>query len=87
MTNIPNQARTQMSPLVRNPNLSSARVNSYVGAHTDRQRRFEARSARRDGDWFILDIPTPLLWLEEECLLSPYGDCDFIWPEPIGLWP
>ncbi len=42
----------------------SGAFGSYVGCYTDRQRRFEVRSVRRSGDWFILDVPTVVLWVD-----------------------
>ena len=76
-----------ISPFVSTQNVSSARVGSYVGAHADRQRRFEARSARRLGDWTILGVPTPILWLDDDFGLCLYDECAFAWPEVIELWP
>lgn len=69
---------------------SSGRISSYVGANTDRQRRFEARSARRWGDWFILNVPTPLLWLDDgddEYLLAAPSRYEVWPPAVIELWP
>jgi hypothetical protein len=46
--------------------VATAAARSNIGSNTIRQTRFDARSRRRYGDWSILDIPTYLLWLEEE---------------------
>ena len=46
--------------------VASTAARPNIGSNALRQTRFEARSRRRYGDWSILDIPTFLLWLEEE---------------------
>jgi hypothetical protein len=45
--------------------MGEGRFNGYAGANTDRQRRFEARSARRWGDWGVLAVPPAVLWFDE----------------------
>ena len=62
------------------------RVDAYAGAHIDRQRRFEARSARRWGDWFILDVPTPVLWITNG-YATPCEEIDFVSPFGTDIWP
>lgn len=61
--------------------------SSYVRAHADRQSLFEARSARRWGDWSILGVPTAILWLDNPCVptIEDPDGC----PEDVifGLWP
>jgi hypothetical protein len=76
-----------VSPFASNPNVSSSAAGSYVGAHTDRQRRFEARSARRWGNWSILEFPWPLLWLYTEPWQSVDDDDEFEPPVVVDLWP
>ena len=64
----------------------AGRTNSNAGAHADRHSLFEARSARRRGDWSILEVPTAVLWLDNPCVPTPDPDgC----PEDviIELWP
>jgi hypothetical protein len=68
-------------------NISGGQFNSYAGVNVDRSSRFEARSARRWGDWGILEIPASFLWLDEACELSPYEECEFAWPVLVELWP
>jgi len=46
-------------------NLSSAAVRPFVGSHIDRQSRFAARSARRWGDWGVVEVPTAVLWFDD----------------------
>jgi len=82
-----NDDRRAVSPFASTPNLSSSRAGSYVGAHTDRQRRFEARSARRWGDWSILEFPIPLLWLYTEPWLSVDEEYEFEPTVAVELWP
>ena len=64
-------------------------ASSYTGVHADRRRRFDARSARRGGDWFILAVPTPLLWLEEiDDVYVPAEDVPWGWWQGVaaGIW-
>jgi hypothetical protein len=85
---MPRDDRGTISPFASAQSVSSSRAGSYVGAHTDRQRRFEARSDRRWGNWSILELPFPLLWLYTEPWLSLYDDDDEIEPSTIvELWP
>lgn len=66
---------------------TGGRYNSLAGANTDRQTRFEARSARRWGDWGILEVPTAILWMDSLCV-PLLGDPDECGGEVIvGLWP
>jgi hypothetical protein len=72
-------------------NLSSASSvappRSYLGTNVSRRDKFAARSARRWGDWGILEVPTAMLWAEEACMLTAEED-DLACPEPgMGLWP
>lgn len=60
---------------------------AYAGVNTDRQSRFEARSARRWGDWGILEFPAPLLWLETEPGLCWDDECIVTPPLVVELWP
>lgn len=78
--------RTTTSPFASAQNVSTASGGSYAGAYTDRQSRFEARSARRWGDWSILEFPIPLLWLYDEPWLCVDDECEFEPPVVIDLW-
>ncbi len=56
---------SNVRPRARMMGSSGARsmaVSSQFGSHTNRLRRFAARSARRMGDWDMLAVPTALLW-------------------------
>ena len=68
-------------------NSSVGRFNAFAGVNTDRRSRFEARSARRWGDWGILAFPLPLLWLDDGWEFSPFDEVEFVWPELVDLWP
>lgn len=67
---------------------SSPLVSSYAGVNRDRQSYFEARSARRWGDWGILEVPAPVLWLDdifaeavlEDALIAPLTLAVDLWP-------
>ena len=76
----PNPA--QLSASARNP-----RGTTYAGTNTTRQRKFEARSDRRWGDWSILELAMPLLWFDAACIAA--ADDALGCPEPvmIDLWP
>ncbi len=50
--------------------ITGGQPNKYAGSYADRQRRFDSRSAQRWGDWSILGLSTPLLWLEADALLD-----------------
>jgi len=67
---------------------SVAPPRSYLGTNVSRKDKFAARSARRWGDWGILEVPTAMLWAEEACMLTAEED-DLACPEPgvMGLWP
>ena len=67
--------------------ISNNRTSSFTGVNLDRQSRFQARSARRWGDWSVLEIATPVLWLDDGCGISPYGDYALDAPALIELWP
>ena len=54
--------------------------------NTTRQGRFEARSARRWGDWGILAIPTAMLWFDETLAVLD-DDNGFLGPPMIDIWP
>lgn len=67
---------------------SIAPPRSYLGTNVSRKDKFAARSARRWGDWGILEVPTAMLWAEEACVLAAEED-DPACAEPgiTGLWP
>jgi hypothetical protein len=82
--------RPQPNLMPSGRNFNSARVASYAGVNTDRQSRFDARAARRFGDWGILAVPTPFLWLEDiYAPVVPFAFGVDAWPveEVIELWP
>jgi len=58
----------------------------YMGVYSDRLRRFEARSARRWGDWSILEFPRPLLWLYNEPWLLIDDEYEFEPSVVMELW-
>ena len=67
---------------------TNAASASLKGVNTDRQSRFDARAARRWGDWSpFLEFPTPLLWVDNDFGLCLEDECEFVWPEVIELWP
>ena len=43
---------------------------NYAGWYTDRRLKQDLRANRRWGDWSILGMSTPLLWLEADALLD-----------------
>jgi hypothetical protein len=75
--------RTKISPFFSAQPAPAA----YQGINQSRQSRFEARSARRWGDWSILEFPAPVLWLDNGLGLCLYDECEFAQPEVIELWP
>lgn len=79
--------RTQVSLFASAQKAPATSARSYIGVNNDRQSRFEARSARRWGDWSILEFPTHLLWLDDDFGLCLYDECEFAWPEVVELWP
>lgn len=44
--------------------------SGYKGAFNDRQRRADYNALRRSGDWFALDTPIIVLWMDEELALE-----------------
>lgn len=40
----------------------------HAGAYKDRRRRADFNALRRSGDWDALEVPTLMLWLEDELL-------------------
>ncbi|HKF47383.1 MAG TPA: hypothetical protein VKB38_08490 [Terracidiphilus sp.] len=63
-------------------------ASSLKGINLNKQTRFDARSKRRRGDWGILGVPTPLLWLEDDVLLAAEEEDLLSGPPPItDLWP
>jgi hypothetical protein len=67
-------------------NIASGPFRDYTGANTNRRSRFEARTARRYGDWGILEIPTALLWFDE-IYAELDDDNGFLGPPIIDIWP
>ena len=79
-----NETRINVNPFGAAVNTS----NPLTGVNTDRQTRFEARAARRWGDWDgYLIFPAPLLWLETEPALCFDDECVFAPPAIVELWP
>ena len=68
---------------------SGTRFNAYAGSNAERQSRFESRSARRWGDWGILNIPTAALWFDELELAAAADDDESTGMAPaiIDIWP
>jgi len=68
-------------------NVANLPARSYAAAYTDRQRRFDVRTARRYGDWGILAIPTAALWFEEvELAAVADAEVDGWEPAIIDIW-
>jgi len=67
---------------------TGARFNAYAGSNADRQSRFESRSARRWGDWGILNVPTAMLWFDELELAAAADDDESngLAPAIIDIW-
>jgi len=64
----------------------SAGPARLAGANLTRQGKYDARAARRWGDWGILEVPTALLWFDEACaLLDDQGAC--MEQAMMDLWP
>jgi hypothetical protein len=51
---------------VRQTPLGSTIRRPQSGAHADRRSRQDARAWRRYGDWSVLDVPTVLLWVDDD---------------------
>ncbi len=73
--------RTQLrtSTFARAPQAKApapAQGSRYLGANTDRQRRFDSRAERRWGNWGMLEVPTALLWMDPFAPLvcDPFDD-------------
>ena len=76
------------SPFDTARDIANASARSYMLSNVDRRRRFEARAARRWGDWDdFLVFPAPLLWLEAEPALCVNDEFAFVEPVVIELWP
>lgn len=61
--------------MLGSPSVSSGTFRSQVKSHITRESRFEARSRRRYGDWSILDVPTVLLWIDDDDALDSENEC------------
>jgi len=61
-------------PAVQPANVQPAK---YAGSYTDRRHKHNLRADRRWGDWSILEVSTPLLWLEADAVLDA---------EIVDLW-
>ena len=55
------------------PGRSAVQFGSYAGVNITRQDRSQARELRRWGDWSYLDVPTPVLWLDDPFVVSPFA--------------
>jgi hypothetical protein len=73
--------------LLARGNGTSLPARSYAGVNADRRSRFDARSARRYGDWGILAIPTATLWFDELAVAAAADDeLDVLAPAIIDIW-
>ncbi len=54
-------------------NRSLLRGSPYGGVNPTRQQRSQARELRRRGDWSYLEVPTPVLWLDDPFVVSPFA--------------
>jgi hypothetical protein len=86
---MPNGFRPNINPFppFQNVSAASARTSGYGGVYVDRTTRFQARCDRRWGNWSMLEVATPILWLGNQCepLLDEPGE--FISPVVVELWP
>jgi hypothetical protein len=76
--NLPNYGYPDVRPLARmtgSPRITGGAARFQFGSHANRQSRFEARSRRRYGDWSVLDIPTVLLWMDDDDTPDPENEC------------
>ena len=79
-------------PLARSAATNSARAsnavryNSFAGVNTTRQEKFQAREDRRLGGAAYWSIPSPVLWLEDPFVLSPFDDILFVEPAFVDIW-
>jgi hypothetical protein len=76
----------QSGPISSVPNRSVGQYNSYVGVNTNRQDRFQARQERRWGDWGYLDVPTPVLWLNDAMVFSPFEEAAVETAVFVDIW-
>jgi hypothetical protein len=60
--------------------------NSYNAVNATRELRYQAREMRRWGDPTYWGIPTPVLWLEDPFVVSPFEDVVFVEPAFIDIW-
>ena len=60
----------------------------YLGANTDRQRRFDSRSERRWGNWGILGVPTAFLWTDPfaPLMCDPFDEACEPTVAVVDLW-
>jgi hypothetical protein len=80
--------RTQVNPFPSAGKAPTRGTNSLARSNVNRQRRFDARADRRWGEWLpYLELPTPLLWLDDDIGLCLYDQCEFVWPVVVALWP
>jgi hypothetical protein len=54
-------------------NRSAVQLSNYTGVNTTRQDRSQARELRRRGDWSYLEVPAPVLWLDDPFVVSPFA--------------
>lgn len=74
--NMPNSLVIGGGALTRGGGISSRPAAHLAGANKTRQGKYDARAARRWGDWGILELPAALLWFDEACaLLDDDGTC------------
>jgi hypothetical protein len=79
---------TQVGLFGSAPKTAAAPSRALRAVNKDRRSRFDARAARRWGDWSpYLEFPFPLLWLDDDFGPCLYDECEFVWPEVIELWP
>lgn len=83
--NMPNVFPTQVGNLGRLPQARPVRPSP--GSLATRQSRFEARSDQRWGNWWILEVPTALLWAADVCIAAIDEDMECPEPALIDLWP
>ena len=84
---MPNGFRPTINPISPFQTVANVRTSDYVGVNAGKQGRFQARCDRRWGNWSMLEVPTPILWLGYDWEPSLNEPGEFISPVVVELWP